>query len=100
MSNHANSHPDQDAADTSQDVVSKPRGFWRSTAGLVTIAFFVIGGFLLLAEHRAHLVPLIGYSLPLLLLLACLPMHLFTHGRHRGERDPTESDQDASRRRH
>jgi hypothetical protein len=59
----------------------RPPGFWRSKTGLVTIAFLAIGGFFLVAEHRAHLVPYLGYSLPLLFVLACLPMH-FMHGGH------------------
>lgn len=100
MSDHSSSHPDRQTA-TPQDAGSGPRGFWRSPAGFVTIAFLVIGGFFLVVEHRAHLVPYVGYYLPILLLLACLPMHLFTHGahHHRGRRSTEEGD-DASGHRH
>lgn len=48
------------------------------------IGFAAIGGFFLLAEHRAHVLP----YLPWLLLAACPLLHLFGHGRHgRGHRD-------------
>ncbi|MBN9308789.1 MAG: DUF2933 domain-containing protein [Devosia sp.] len=102
MSDHSSSHPDQQPASTPQDVGSEPRGFWRSPAGFVTIAFLVIGGFFLVAEHRAHLVPYVGYYLPILLLLACLPMHLFTHGGHHHQRRgaSTEDDEDVPGHRH
>jgi len=42
------------------------------------IGFFAIGGYLLWAEHSAHLVP----YLPYLILLACPLMHVFMHGGH------------------
>lgn len=45
---------------------------------LAVLAFFAIAAFLLLTEHRAHLLgPLL-----LLLLLACLPLHFFMHRGH------------------
>ncbi|SHK21755.1 Protein of unknown function [Roseomonas rosea] len=59
------------------------RGFFRSRANWVLIGFLVIGGFYLVTEHRAHLIPYLGY-LPFLLLLACPLMHLFMHGGHGG----------------
>ena len=49
----------------------------------VLIGFLAIGGYFLVTEHRAHLLPFLGY-LPFLLLLACPLMHLFHHGGHRG----------------
>ena len=52
----------------------------------VFIGFLAIGGFFLITEHRAHLLPFLGY-LPFLLLLACPLMHLFHHGGHRGHGD-------------
>ena len=72
-------------------------GFWKSKTGLVAIAFLLIGGFLLLSEHRAHALGV----LPYLLLLACPFLHLFLHGRHgghgghgghRGAEPPARSD--------
>ena len=50
------------------------------------VLFALIAGFLLLAEHRAHVVPF----LPWLLLLACPLMHIFMHrghGRRGGQPD-------------
>jgi hypothetical protein len=74
---------------------SKPPGFWRSRTGLVTIGFLAIGGFFLVTEHRAHLIPYLGYMLPLLLIFACLPMH-FMHGGHGGHGGGANSDDDRS----
>lgn len=50
----------------------------RSRSTWVMIGFFAIGGYLLWAEHSAHLVP----YLPYLILLACPLMHVFMHGGH------------------
>lgn len=51
----------------------------RWLAGLVLCAFLAIAGFLLLAEHRAH----VFGALPWLLLLACPLLHLLHgHGAH------------------
>jgi hypothetical protein len=48
---------------------------------LAVLAFFAIAAFLLLTEHRAHLLgPLL-----FLLLLACLPLHFFMHRGHGGK---------------
>ena len=47
----------------------------------VFVLFAVIGGFFIVAEHRAHLIP----YLPWLFLAACPLMHVFMHhghGRH------------------
>jgi len=53
---------------------------WFGTrSGLVLIAFLVIAGFFLVAEHTAHLLGI----LPYLLLLACPLLHFF-HGGHGG----------------
>lgn len=51
---------------------------WGSRVKLVLIGFALIGGFLLIAEHRAHVLP----YLPWLFLGACLVMHMFMHGGH------------------
>ena len=55
-------------------------GVWRSRAKLAFAVFAIIGAFLLIAEHRAHVLP----YLPWLLLAACPLMHLFMHGGHGG----------------
>lgn len=81
MNNHTSHGQDADSHRHEDD--PRPVGFWRSNTGLVTIGFLAIGAFFLVAEHRAHLVPLLGYAFPFLLLLACLPMH-FMHGGHSG----------------
>ena len=63
----------------------------------VFIGFVLVAGFLLLSEHRAHVLG----ALPSLLLLACPLMHLFMHhghghGHHHGgqPRRPHQHDQD------
>lgn len=58
-------------------------GFFSSRANIVLIGFLAIGGFYLVTEHRAHLIPYLGYW-PFLLVLACPLMHLFMHGGHGG----------------
>uniref|UniRef100_UPI00313BAD02 DUF2933 domain-containing protein n=1 Tax=Inquilinus sp. OTU3971 TaxID=3043855 RepID=UPI00313BAD02 len=64
----------------SDDAAPQQSSFWKSKGGLVAIAFLLIAAFLLLSEHRAHV---LGY-LPFLLLLACPLLHLFMHGGHGG----------------
>jgi hypothetical protein len=59
------------------------RGSFRSRANWVLIGLLAIGGFYLVTEHRAHLIPYLGY-LPFLLILACPLMHIFMHGGHGG----------------
>jgi hypothetical protein len=44
----------------------------------VLIAFFLIAGYFLITEHRAHVVE----YLPIALLLGCLFLHGFMHGGH------------------
>ena len=56
-------------------------GFFASRASIVFFAFLAIGGFFLVTEHRAHLIPYLGYW-PLLLILACPLLHIFMHGGH------------------
>lgn len=51
---------------------------WRCK--IVLIGFAVAAGFLLVVEHRAHVVA----WLPWLFLLACPLMHLFMHRGHGG----------------
>lgn len=68
-------------------------GLFQSRWNVVLIAFLLIAGFFLFAEHRAHVFGI----LPFLLLLACPLLHLFGHGRH--GRDESKSG-DARRPRH
>ncbi len=44
----------------------------------VFVLFAIIGGFFVVAEHRAHLIP----YLPWLFLAACPLMHVFMHHGH------------------
>jgi len=67
-----------DRRHSAQDEPPRPPGFWRSRAGLAAIGFLLIAAFLLVSEHRAHA---LGY-LPFVLLLACLLLHGFMHGKH------------------
>ncbi len=53
---------------------------WSGRAKIALVVFAIIGGFLLLSEHRAHVLP----YLPWLLLLACPLLHMFMHGGHGG----------------
>jgi len=68
--------------------------WWRTKSGLVLLGFLAVGGFFLLAEHRAH----VFGALPYLLILACPLMHLFHgHGRHGGHDHAKHAgDKDAS----
>jgi hypothetical protein len=63
----------------------------------VLIGFVLIGGFFLIAEHRAHVLP----WLPWLFLAACPLMHLFmNHGEaghdHHGDRGESDGRPNAS----
>jgi hypothetical protein len=61
-------------------------------SNLVLIAFALIGGLVLVLEHRAHLFD----WLPFVLIAACPLLHLFHghggHGGHAGHRDRTPGD--------
>ena len=46
----------------------------------VWVGFFVVAGFFLLTEPRAHAFGVLPYAL----LLACPVLHMLTHGRHTG----------------
>lgn len=69
----------------------KDGGFFASRTNIVLIGFLAIGGFYLVAEHRAHLIPYLGY-LPFLLILACPLMHGFMHSRHEGHGGGGDAD--------
>lgn len=56
---------------------------WSTRAKIAIAVFAIIGGFFLLSEHRAHVLP----YLPWLLLLACPLMHMFMHHGHGGHGD-------------
>lgn len=56
----------------------EPSSFWRSKTVVGLVIFFIMGAFLLMSEHRAHV---LGF-LPFLLLLACPLLHVFMHGGH------------------
>jgi Protein of unknown function (DUF2933) len=60
------------------DDLEHTQSAWASRAKLAFIAFAGIGAFLLLAEHRAHVLP----YLPWLFLAACTLMHIFMHHGH------------------
>ncbi len=72
------SHSQHDEADHAPH----PPSFWRSRAGIYLIVALVIGGLLLVYEHRVHL--LSSGLLIWLPLLLCVGMHFFMHGVHGG----------------
>lgn len=61
---------------------SDNNGAMKSKANIALIVFLVIGGFFLVAEHRAHLFGWLSSYWIWLLLLACPLMHLFMHSGH------------------
>lgn len=65
-----------------QDVVSR-------RIKQVLVLFAIIGGFFIVAEHRAHLIP----YLPWLLLAACPLLHVFMHHGHGGHQHHGSSDE-------
>ena len=62
------------------DLMSRNGNAWSSRAKWAFAVFAIVGAFFLVAEHRAHVLPL----LPWLILLACPLMHMFMHGGHGG----------------
>jgi len=68
------------------------QSFLSSRAALVLIGFLIIGGALLLTEHRAHVLGILIW-LP---LLACPLMHIFMHGGH-GHRHQASQQQNRER---
>jgi hypothetical protein len=57
------------------------KSLWASRTNIILIGFLAIGGYFLITEHGAHIIPF----LPWLLLLACPLMHLFMHHGGHGE---------------
>lgn len=56
-------------------------GFWKTRFGMTFAVFLTVGGALLILEHRAHIAEYEDWPI-LLLLAACIGMHLFMHGSH------------------
>ena len=54
------------------------RNFWRTPNGIAAIVLPMCVLYLLLAEHRAHVI----VALPYLILLLCPLLHVFMHGGH------------------
>jgi Protein of unknown function (DUF2933) len=60
------------------------RSYSRSMRfGVILLGFFIVAGFLLFSEHRAHVLGALFYLLP----FVCLFMHMFMHGGHGGHGD-------------
>ncbi len=58
------------------------QSFWRSRSGVTLIVVLSVLGFLLVYEHRVHIM---GSGLLIwLLLLICVGVHFFMHGGHGG----------------
>ena len=68
-------------------------GFWTARSFITWLALLLIAAFLLLSEHRAHV---LGAAL-WLLLLACPLLHLFMHGRHGGHGSHSNSSRGVAR---
>ncbi len=68
--------------------LNRSAGVWNSRMKVAFIVFAGIAAFLLIAEHRAHVLP----YLPWLILAACPLMHLFMHGGHGGHGGDRGSD--------
>lgn len=65
---------------------------WTARTKLAFVVFATVGAFFLVAEHRAHVLPL----LPWLLVAACPLMHLVMHGSHHGHGSRHASDRRAN----
>ncbi len=66
-------------------------GWFTSKANWVLIGFLAIIGFLLLTEHRAHV---LGAFPIIILLLVCVVMHRFMHGGHGEDHGSGDSNGD------
>ena len=70
-----------------------PNERYRRISRYVFFGFVAVAGYFVIAEHRAHIVPV----LPYVLLAACPLMHLFHHGgrghgRHKHGDDDSDSE--------
>lgn len=61
----------------------RPNGVLWTPSGLVSLGLALVAGYVLWAEHEAHVVA----ALPWLLVGGCLLMHLFMHRGHGGHGD-------------
>lgn len=84
---------DHSGHENQQDRGPNKSSFFASRTNVVLLGFIAIGGFFLLTEHRAHLIPYLGY-LPFLLILACPLLHLFMHGGHGGDQNTSGGSPD------
>ena len=75
------------------DVSQVARTSW--IVRILMLALLGVGAYYVIAEHGAHLLG----AWPLLILLACLPMHMFHggHGGHGGHRQPDDKSNTGGR---
>jgi cell division protein FtsW (lipid II flippase) len=66
-------------------------GWFTSKANWALVGFLAIIGFLLLTEHRAHV---LGALPIIILLLVCVVLHRFMHGGHREDHGGGDSNGD------
>ncbi len=79
-------------------MTDRPTPWWRNRTKLPLVIFLAIAGYFLWTEHQAHVVEF----LPWVLILACVGMHLFMHGKqghggghaHDRGREPPADDAD------
>lgn len=71
----------------------------QSKAKWVFIAFFLIAGYFLVTEHRAHLLGWLSAYGIWLLLLACPLMHIFMHHGHGGHGSSNASNESSEEKR-
>lgn len=74
----------QDMSSLAQLGPRETRHGWPLAAKIVFAGFLIIAGYLVITEHRAHLIFLVPY-LPFAIILACPLMHVFMH--HGGSHD-------------
>lgn len=79
--------PESRVSDMEVTMPLQSQGGASRRSKLIAAAFFIIAGFFLLSEHRAHL---FGY-LPWLLALACPIMHMFHHHGHKNHEPRTSN---------
>ena len=71
---------DKPAASGNHNMSQPTPSWWRNPTKLPFVVFLAVAGYFLWTEHQAHVIA----SLPWLLLLGCVVMHLFMHGGHGG----------------
>lgn len=85
MTDHEHAHHDSRP--------SSEGSLWGSRTFIVWLALLLIGGFLLVSEHRAHI---LGVGL-WLLILACPLLHIFGHGGHGAHGGPGDDGRPSDR---